>query len=480
MANKTNLRHTKIVATIGPATEDYETLKAAIEAGVSACRLNFSHDTGDVQGARIKTIRRIEKELGRKIPIFADLQGPKLRIGSFEGDKQTLEDGQIFTLDSNPKLGDNTRVQLPNIEILNALEVGHYVLIDDGKLKIQVTEKGKDYVKTKVIIGGVIKNKKGFNLPNTIVPLPVLTDKDKADLEYAISAGVDLVAVSFVQTPDDLKEAKRVIAGRLPVIVKVEKPSSAIDHLEEIVELSDVVMIARGDMAVEVGPEKVPAIQKRMIRVCREKRKPVIVATQMLESMIEGTFPTRAEANDVANAVYECTDCTMLSAESATGKYPIEAITMMDTIIRQTEADPEYRHYIEGFTSEIDNWTIGDAMATSVANIADEVDAKAVFTYTTSGTTAINVSKNKPDAPIVAVTTDPKIAGRVGMAWGVIPVVIDETDSHKIDDISRKIALEKGLAEKGDLIVLTFSKGTATTHKILTSSESMLVGVVKV
>ena len=473
-------RFTKIVASIGPATEKYETLKAAIEAGASVCRLNFSHDTGDVQGARIKTIRRIEKELGRKIPIMADLQGPKLRVGSFEGDKQTLIEGQEFILDDNPKLGDATRVQLPNIEILHALEVGHYVLIDDGKIKIQVVEKGKDYVKTKVIVGGVIKNKKGFNLPNTIVPLPILTDKDKEDLEYAIAAGVDLVAVSFAQTPDDLRVAKKIIAGRAPMVTKVEKPTAAIEYLDEIVELSDVVMVARGDLAVETGPEKIPAIQKHMIRVCREKRKPVIVATQMLESMIEGTFPTRAEANDVANAVYECTDCTMLSAESSSGKYPIEAIKMMDTIIRQTEADPEYRRYIEGFTAEIDNKTIGDAMSTSVANIADEIGAKAVFAYTTSGTTAINVSKNKPSCPIIAVTTDAKIAGRVGMAWGVIPVVIDETDSHKIDDISRKIALDMGMAKKGDLIVLTFSKGTATTQKILTSSESMLVGVVKV
>ncbi|MDR1476936.1 MAG: pyruvate kinase, partial [Rickettsiales bacterium] len=473
---------TKIVATIGPSTEEYPNLRKVIEAGVDICRLNFSHGTHDDHQKRLDNIRRLEKEFDKKIPIIGDTQGPKMRIGSFEGAQQVLKDGQTFTVDNDPTPGDSARVQLPNIAVLHALEVGHYVLVDDGKIKLRVTEKGKDYAKTKVIVGGVIKDKKGFNLPNTIVDLPILTEKDLRDLEFMLgpTMGVDLVAVSFAQTPDDLRKAKKIIAGRAPMVVKVEKPTAAIDYLDEIVDLADVVMIARGDMAVEVGPEKVPSIQKHIIRVCRDRRRPAIVATQMLESMIEGTFPTRAEATDVANAVYEGTDCTMLSAESASGRYPTEAVRMMDTIIRQTEADPDYREYLEGFSAEIHSNTIGNIMATSVVDIADAVGAKAVFAYTTSGTTAIDVSKNKPDAPTIAITTDSRIAGRVGMAWGVIPVVISATDSHKIDDLSRDIAIKRGLAKKGDLIVVTFSKGTATAKKILSASESMFVGVVKV
>ncbi|MDR2098938.1 MAG: pyruvate kinase, partial [Rickettsiales bacterium] len=371
-------------------------------------------------------------------------------------------------------------VQLPNIAIVDALKVGDFVLVDDGKIKLQVMEKGSHYAKTKVIVGGVVKDHKGFNLPNTIIDLPVLTEKDLADLEFAIGMGVDLVAVSFVQTPDDLREAKRIINGRVPVITKVEKPTAAMEYLDEIVDLSDIVMIGRGDMGVEVGPEKVPAIQKRIIRVCREKRKPVIVATHMLESMTEGTFPTRAEATDVANAVYECTDCCMLSAESASGKYPVEAVRMMDTIIRQTESDPEYRKYIENFRREIVNRTLGDSMTAAAAKVTDEVDAKAVFAYTTSGTTAISLSKQKPATPIIAVTTESRIAGKVGMAWGVRPVLVDETDSDKIDEISRKIAKDMGLAKEGDTLVLSFGKGTATSKSIFRQSATALVGVIKV
>jgi pyruvate kinase len=472
-------RFTKIIATLGPSTQTYETIKSVIEAGADICRLNFSHDTQEVQKAKFDIVKRIEKELGRKIPVFADLQGPKLRLGEFKDGKQVLENGQEFTVDNNPELGDNTRVRLPNIAIVDALKVGDFVLIDDGKIKLQVIEKGSHYARTKVIVGGVVKDRKGFNLPNTIVNLPVLTEKDLKDLEFAIGMGVDLVAVSFVQTPDDLKKAKETIAGRVPVITKVEKPTAALDYLEEIVDLSDIVMIARGDMGVEVGPEKVPAIQKRMISVCREKRKPVIVATQMLESMTEGTFPTRAEATDVANAVYECADCTMLSAESASGKYPVEAVSMMDTIIRQTEADPEYRKYINSFQCDIKNHTMSDSMAAACAKVADEANAKAVFAYTTSGTTAISVSKRKPGMPIVAVTTEGRIAGKVGFAWGVIPVLVDETDSDKIDDISRKIVKDLGLAVAGDTLVLSFGKGTATSKSIFKESATALLSVIK-
>ena len=475
-----NYRFTKIVATIGPSTEEYENLKAVIEAGVNVCRLNFSHGSHEDHKKRFDNIKRIEKELGRKIGIIADMQGPKLRVGKFKNEKEMLVEGQEFTFDNNEELGDNTRVQLPNVAILDALKVGDYVLINDGKIKVQVVEKSANAVKTKVIVGGMISDRKGFNLPNTVVDLPIYTEKDLADLEFALSLGVDWITASFVQTPDDIRYAKKIINGRAPLITKVEKPTAAIDYLEEIVDLSDAIMVARGDLGVEVEPQMVPMLQKRMIKLCREKRKPVIVATHMLESMIDNTFPTRAEASDVANAVYECTDCVMLSAETASGKYPVDAVKMMSSIIKQVEADPEYRNYIRTFTKDLKENTLGDVMTSVAANITEKTEAKAVFAYTTSGTTAINLAKHKPHAPIVAVTTDEKVAGRVTLCWGVTPVVVSETDADKVDDLSRGIAKDLKLADSGDELVLTFGKGTATAKSIFTEGATTIVSVVKV
>ena len=476
-----DFRFTKIITTLGPATDTYERIKGIFEHGASIARLNFSHDTQEIQKAKFDIVKRVEKELGRKIPVFADLQGPKLRVGVFKEEPQTLEDGQFFVVDDDPAHGDSTRVQLPNLEILKALEVGHFILIDDGKIKLQVVEKGKGYCKTKVVVGGRIKNRKGFNLPNTIIPLPILTEKDLSDLEFAIKMGVDLVAVSFAQTPGDLKKARDTIKGRVPMITKVEKPTAAVDYIEEIIDLSDVVMIARGDMAVEVGSENVPAIQKNMIRLCREKRKPVIVATQMLESMIEGTFPTRAEVTDVSNAVYECTDCCMLSAESASGKYPIEAVSMMDTIIRSTEADPNYHKYIKEFTLELNRSKfLGDAIAKATADIASDVGAAAVVAFTTSGSTAINISKRRPAAPIVAMTPNDHVAGRVGFCWGVIPVIDGRHDAERLDEVARAAVKKLGLAKPGDAIVLTFGKGTANAKAMFADPAATIVSVIKV
>ncbi|MDE6223889.1 MAG: pyruvate kinase [Alphaproteobacteria bacterium] len=474
-----NYRFTKIVATIGPSTEEYENLKAVIEAGVNVCRLNFSHGTHEDHKKRFDNIKRIEKELNKKIAIIADMQGPKLRVGKFKNEKEMLVDGQEFTFDNSEELGDNTRVQLPNVAILDALKVGDYVLINDGKMKVQVIEKNTGSVKTKVIVGGMISDRKGFNLPNTVVDLPVFTEKDLDDLEFALSLGVDWVAASFVQTPDDVRYAKKIINGRASLILKIEKPTAAIDYLEEIVELSDAIMVARGDLGVEVEPQMVPLLQKRMIKVCREKRKPVVVATHMLESMTDNTFPTRAEASDVANAVYEGTDCVMLSAESASGKYPVDAVKMMVSIIKQVEADPEYRKYIGSFISDIKENTLGDVMTAVASDITRKTEAKAVFAYTTSGTTVINLSKHKPNAPIVAVTTEDKVAGRTALCWGVVPKIVETTDSDKIDDLSRNIAKELKLAKDGDELVLTFGKGTATSKSIFKEGATTLVSVIK-
>ena len=474
-----NYRFTKIVATIGPSTEEYENLKAVIEAGVNVCRLNFSHGSHEDHKKRFDNIKRIEKELGRRIGILADMQGPKLRVGKFKNEFEILEDGQEFSFDNNEELGDKTRVQLPNVAILDALKVGDYVLINDGKIKVQVIEKTAGSVKTKVIVGGKISDRKGFNLPNTVVNLPVFTEKDLADLEFALSLGVDWIAASFVQTPDDVRYAKKIINGRASLVCKIEKPTAAMDYLEEIIDLADGIMVARGDLGVEVEPQMVPILQKRMIKLCREKRKPVIVATHMLESMIDNTFPTRAEASDVANAVYECTDCVMLSAETAQGKYPVDAVKMMSSIIKQVEADPEYRRYVDAFTREIKENTLGDVMTSVAADITKKTQAKAVFAYTTSGTTAINLAKHKPNAPIVAVTANEKVAGRVALCWGVTPFVVGSTDSDKIDDQVRSIARDLKLANAGDELVLTFGKGTSTSKSIFTEGATTLVSVVK-
>ena len=475
-----NFRYTKIVATIGPSSESYENLRKCIDAGVNVCRFNFSHGSHEEHKRKFDNIKRIEKETGKKIGIIADIQGPKLRIGRFKNEEEVLDNGQIFTFDNNEELGDKTRVNLPNITILNALKVGDFILINDGKIKVEVIEKNKDSVKTKVIVGGLISDRKSFNVPNTVVDLPIFTEKDLDDVEYALSIGVDYIAASFVQTPKDIEYAKKLINGRAWLISKIERPSAAFEHLEKIIELSDAIMIARGDLGVEVKPEIVPILQKKMIKICKEKRKPVIVATHLLETMINNTFPTRAEASDVANAVYDCTDCVMLSAETAQGKYPVEAVEMMANIIKQVENDEEYKKYRQLSTSDLKSNTIGDIMTCVASDITYQTDIKATVAYTTSGTTAINLSKHKPNAPIVAVSTDGKTVARLTLCWGVIPQLVDETNSDKIDDISRDIVKKLNLAKENDKVVLTFGKGTATSKTIFKQGSTTLVSVIDV
>jgi pyruvate kinase len=457
--NNQNLRKTKIVATIGPATQQYENLKQAIEHGADIVRCNFSHGSYEEHKMRFENAKRIGKELGKFIPVMADLQGPKLRVGSFEGEKQTLKEGQEFTVDNDPKPGDSTRVQLPNIAVLKALDVGHFILIDDGKIKLQVIKKGDGFVKTKVVVGGVIKDRKGFNLPNTIVDLPILTDKDKKDLDFAMEVGFDLVAVSFAQTPDDMKKAREVIAGRAPIVCKVEKPTAAMEHLPEIIALSDAVMVARGDMGVEIGFEKVPAVQKRMIELCRDSRKPVIVATHMLESMMTGAFPTRAEVTDISHAVEQCTDCTMLSGETASGDYPNEAIAAMALIQRETENRPDYRGYISNFEYHMAP-ADGDDLAEAAVALSHK--AAAVVVFSKSGKTAINISKHRPDAPVVSVCTDHRIAGLTGFLYGVIPVMADDLKGNDEDSLARSAAEYAKVAKKGDYIVVVWDWAVKT------------------
>lgn len=339
------LRNTKIVATLGPASSSPEMIRKLWQAGADVFRLNFSHGSHEDHRARLNTLRRLEQEGGRPIAILADLQGPKLRLGTFREGRVTLSAGQAFRLDLGPAPGDQGRAPLPHPEIFAALAPGKDLLLDDGKVRLRVERCGGDFAETTVVTGGELSDRKGVNVPAAVLPISPLTDKDRRDLAFALDIGVDWIALSFVQRPEDVAEAKRLAAGRARILSKLEKPS-AIEHLAEIVELSDAVMVARGDLGVELPPEDVPSIQKRIIRACRHAGKPVVVATQMLESMISAPTPTRAEASDVATAVYDGADAVMLSAESAAGQYPVEAVAMMDRIICRVEQDAHYRQTI--------------------------------------------------------------------------------------------------------------------------------------
>src|SRR5487761_1354252 len=373
-------RATKIVATLGPATATPEKIAALFEAGVDVFRLNFSHGVQADHKARLDAVRALEKTTGRPIGIMADLQGPKLRVGTFAGGRVRLTEGAAFRLDLDKTPGDAQRASLPHPEVFAALSPETDLLLDDGNIRLRVEKCGKDFAQTRVINGGNLSDRKGVNVPNAVLPLSPLTAKDRSDLTFALDMGADWVALSFVQRPEDVAEARKLIAGRAVVLVKLEKPA-AIRRLDEIVELSDALMVARGDLGVEMPPEDVPPVQRQIVHVCRMAGKPVIVATQMLESMVRNPVPTRAEASDVATAVYEGADAVMLSAESAAGSYPIEAVTMMDRIIRRVQADP---HYFSGLKAEatVLEHTTPDAISGAARQVAETVGAAAILSYT--------------------------------------------------------------------------------------------------
>ncbi|MEM7045841.1 MAG: pyruvate kinase, partial [Pseudomonadota bacterium] len=373
-------RSAKILATLGPSSSTAERIKALYEAGADAFRFNFSHGTHEDHKDRYDIVRKIEAEAGRPISVVMDLQGPKLRVGVFENDRIELKAGQTFRFDLEDVPGNGERVQLPHIEIFQALETGTELLLDDGKIRLDVKEVGKDYAICEVTAGGPLSNRKGVNVPNAVLPLSALTDKDKSDLQFGLDLGADWVALSFVQRPEDVAEARRLIAGRAAIMVKIEKPA-AVSHLDQIIEMADGVMVARGDLGVEMPPEDVPGLQKRMIRACRDAGKPVVVATQMLESMISAPAPTRAEASDVATAVYDGADAVMLSAETAAGQYPIEAVSMMDRIIEKVENGQLYRSYLDAYHAEAER-TTADAIMLAASGVAKTMRAAAIVTYT--------------------------------------------------------------------------------------------------
>ena len=448
-------RSTKIVATMGPSSTTPERIAELFKAGVDVFRMNFSHGSHEDHKARYDIIRVLEKEFNPPIAVMCDLQGPKLRVGRFAEGKVMLETGQDVRLDLDATLGDKKRVQLPHPEIFAAIEAGMDLLVDDGKRRLRVKRSDSKSADTEVIIGGEISNNKGVNVPDAVLALSALTPKDRRDMEFALGLGMDYVALSFVQRPEDVAEARKLINRRAAVMVKLEKPS-AILHLDSIIELTDAAMVARGDLGVEMPPEDVPGIQKRIIRACRQTGKPVIVATQMLDSMVSAPTPTRAEASDVATAVYDGADAVMLSAESAAGQYPVESVEMMNRIILKSESDPLYRTILEAVAYEPES-TAADAITQAARQVAATISAVAIVTYTSTGSTTLRAARERPNVPILALTPNVATARRLAQVWGVHPVVSEDphSDFGEMIDKSISVAIREGFAVPGQRLVIT-------------------------
>jgi pyruvate kinase len=408
-------RNAKIVATLGPASSSAEVIRSLFEAGADVFRLKFSHGTHEDHKKRYDLIRAIEREAGRPIGVLADLQGPKLRVGTFAAGRVTLETGAAFTLDLDGGPGDEQRVSLPHPEIFQALSSGVQLLLDDGKVRLEVESCDADQARTRVVVGGALSDRKGVSVVGAVLPLSALTPKDRIDLAYALELGVDWIALSFVQRAEDVQEIRDIVAGRAGIVAKLEKPS-AVEHLDAIVALSDAVMVARGDPGVEMPPEQVPSIQRRIVRACRQAGKPCIVATQMLESMIQVPTPTRAEASDVASAIYHGADAVMLSAESASEQFPLEAVTMMDRIIVATENDRAYYRPMTDAARPVPAATIPDAISASMRQITSMLPVAAVVTYTTSGSSSLRASRERPSASIVSIAGNVKVARQLTLA----------------------------------------------------------------
>ncbi|WP_134725190.1 pyruvate kinase [Paracoccus luteus] len=423
-------RNVKIVATLGPSSSDHATIRALFDAGADVFRLNMSHGTHAEQQARYDIIRAVEAETGRPIAVLADLQGPKLRVGVFAAGAHELDEGDAFRFDLDPAPGDGTRVQLPHPEIFAALSPGSRLLVNDGKIRLRVDACGPDFADCVVTAGGTISNRKGVNVPDVVLPLAALSDKDRADLEFACELGADWLALSFVQRPQDVVDARDLARGRAAILSKIEKPA-AVEAFAEILKVSDGIMVARGDLGVELPVHSVPPIQKRLVTACRQAAKPVIVATQMLESMIESPMPTRAEVSDVATAIYEGADAVMLSAESAAGRYPVEAVLTMDSVARSVESDPTYRTMIDSTRSVHNRQTIADSIAVAAREIAETTDVSAICAYTQSGTTVRLAARERPRVPILALTSLPSTLRQMCLVWGAHCVLVPELSRFK-------------------------------------------------
>jgi pyruvate kinase len=446
-------RRTKIVATLGPASNTPEVLARLFHAGVDVFRLNFSHGTHEDHAQRVAMIRALEERVGRPIGILADVQGPKLRVGAFGGGRVHLQTGQPFRLDLNATPGDARRVNLPHPEIISAAAIGSTLLLDDGKLRLRVARKHPDALETEVVVGGPLSDRKGVNVPDVVLPIPSLTAKDRADLAFALDQGVNYIGLSFVQRAEDVAEAKALVAGRAWIMTKLEKPQ-ALENLDDILRLSDAVMVARGDLGVELPPEEVPIAQKRIIRAARMLGRPVVVATQMLESMISAPTPTRAEASDVATAVFDGADAVMLSAETAAGQFPFEAVNIMDRIVARVERDDHWRMIMDSNRPDPEQAT-ADAIAAAARQVVHTIGAPAIVAFTASGFTALRVARERPDCPVIGLTPETDTARRLAVVWGVHAVTAPEMRSMtEAVATATRMARSEGFAQAGEQIVV--------------------------
>ncbi len=446
-------RCVKILATLGPSSNTKEQIKSLFDAGADVFRINMSHSSHEMLAQLVSTIREIETDVERPIGILADLQGPKLRLGKFKDERISINQGDRIVFDSDPSPGDNSRVHLPHPEILESLSPGHRVIVDDGKVLLNTIECDGNSALLEVVSGTTLSNRKGVSLPDTDLPLSAMTDKDIADLHAALEVKADWIALSFVQRPDDLAAIRKIVRGRAGIMSKIEKPQ-AVSKLDEIIELSDAVMVARGDLGVELPIETVPGLQKRIVRACRKSGKPVIVATQMLESMINAPVPTRAEVSDVATAVFEGVDAVMLSAESAAGNYPVEAVSMMNSIAKKVEQDPTYEGIINAQRSDPEP-TGADAISAASRQIVETLDLAAIVCYTASGTTGLRAARERPSKPIIALSPVPTTARRLALVWGLHCVVTE--DARDLDDMvdrACRIAHREHFANPGDRVVI--------------------------
>jgi pyruvate kinase len=447
------LRRTKIVATLGPASSSRTIIARLFEVGADMFRINMSHTPHDRMRELVAAIRAVENEYNRSIGILVDLQGPKLRVGGFAGGAAMLDKGSTFTFDTAPAPGDATRVQLPHAEIFAGVEPGHTLLLDDGKIRLVAVETGKQRIVTRVEVGGRLSDRKGVSLPDSTLPFSALTPKDRSDLDAALDAGIDWVGLSFVQRPDDIAEAKKITRGRAAVMAKIEKPQ-AVNRLDEIMDLTDALMVARGDLGVEMPLEKVPGIQKQITRDARRAGKPVVVATQMLESMITSPVPTRAEVSDVATAIFDGADAIMLSAESAAGQYPIEAVAMMNRIAEEVESEPTYRTIIQAQHPEPEA-TSADAIAAAARQIAETLDLSAIICWTSSGATGLRVARERPQVPIVAISPNVATGRRLSVVWGIHCVVAEDAqDQDDMVERACRLAFKDGFAKAGKRVII--------------------------
>jgi len=447
-------RNAKIIATVGPSSHSPEILSELFHSGIDVFRLNFSHGDHQVHAKTHKALRDLEEVVKRPIGILVDLQGPKLRVGKFGSGAVELQSGQAFNFDLDDEPGSAERVQLPHPEIFAALEKGSHLLVNDGKIRLKVTDCNDHSAKTEVIVGGEISNNKGVNVPDVYLPISPLTDKDRSDLEFALSLGIDWVAMSFVQRAEDIEEGRKLIGKQAGLMAKLEKPS-AIRHLDAIVEASDAVMVARGDLGVEMPQEQVPVLQKRMVKACREAGKPVVIATQMLESMIHSPVPTRAESSDVATAIYDSADAVMLSAETAAGDYPVEAATAMNRVINEVEKDPLYHSMVDASRPQPGK-TVADAICSSLHHVSSVMPISATFTYTESGFSSFRAARERPEAPVIGCTPNINTARRLALVWGVHAVVSDNmTDVDMMVRNAIEVTMREGFGELGEIIAIT-------------------------